>query len=99
MTTSTTAVTTNGTAWAAVLSVHRRPRARSARASTGRRQEPARVSGRRTLAGSLPAAMAAGSAPGDRAPHDHELGVGRQLADLARLPLPFAHDGVVALVE
>ena len=32
------AVTTNGTLWAAVLSVHRRPRARSARASTGRRQ-------------------------------------------------------------
>src|SRR3954453_19575949 len=88
MATSTAAVATNGAVCAAVLSVHRRPRARSARVSTGRRQETPATSG-----------SAASSASGDRAPQDHELGVGRQLADLARLPLPLADDGVVALVQ
>ena len=73
-------------------------RARAARAaSTGARHATAARSG---SAGARGAPWrAAALAAGDRAPQDHEVGVGGQRRHLARLPLALAHHGVVAGLE
>ena len=83
------AVAMNGTVCATVVSVQVRPRPRSRRASARGRQWTAAVSGRAERR----------SPARDRAAQDHELGVERQLGDLARLALALGDHRVVARVE
>src|SRR3954453_5311365 len=80
----------NGTTWAVVMPVHSRASCASLSASTRRRQWTAASSGRAS-AKELPA--------GDRRPHDHEVGVDRQLAHHLGLARAGGDDAVVAAVE
>src|SRR3954454_24449186 len=84
------AVITNGTTWATVVSVHSWLRRSIERSLTRGRQGTAASSGRGVPTGRV-AASGSGSAMAlparDRAAHDHQLGLGGQLAHLGGLTL------------
>src|SRR5512132_157718 len=89
----TTPAATNGTTWAIVIAVHSMPVRSMRRASTRGRQWTAASSG------SGSAATALRLPAGDRQPHDHQVGVDRQLAHLLGLALASRDHPEVAAVE
>src|SRR4051794_24549106 len=92
----------NGTTCAVVIAVHAVAVRLSRRSSTSGRQWTASSSGRLSVATAVTGASvaeAADLAARDRQAHDHELGAGRQLADLLGVALARGDHPEVALLE
>src|SRR5215210_696893 len=91
----TPAGTRNVTTESAVHAVHRRPKETSELALARSRQGTVPSSGRLGSAAVATLVLPAG----DRAAHDHEVGLGGQVGDLRGEALALGHDADVARVE